>query len=747
MAFGEGENVHSILVWPSQSLTRRRRSGHKAATGGRNLARRGALPVRAVMADGAEESQARSGNAPGQPDQDVAADGSAAAGPGGVLGYLFHPSVDDDDMEIWLQVKRPYLIHPETSFNSIWDLMSMVLIIYSCITIPYRLCFDVAAEGWVVPFDKFVDSVFMFDCVLTFRKCFYGEEGLVAEPGQIASSYLRGWFFLDFFSSFPFDAVLSMTGSSDSPDSARILKVIRVFRMVKILRMVRIKRLLKKAQDDMGIKNGIMISLKFTMFTCFAAHFQACLWFYMSNSDPADNWALGYCVKADAVNYDPSCGDAVCSVVTCTERVEMLGIDERLSACPILAASKFGSELAWNTSDAVSDTSTCGEADDCWEYAEETLGVSTEEYYGARRWFPEGTLYPNTGGVQYLYQGKQDSGIRASCPGRCAYKPPLRTACIDECNSCDAGFQYTTSFYWSIVTLTTLGYGDIGPANHFERMFGVYAMLLGAAIFAYSVTNMCTLVHNLNPADVYNRTRLDELNQYLGFLSAPEELGKRCQDFFLYKIKKSDVVVYNQDLILQDMSKTMQEDVRLQQVHEIVYAIPFFENQDQHFMRAIAVRLDTDPLSPGQVVVSKGQVMTKMYIVGKGCVSLEAAPGKGQALRSADIPKLGELGIYGIGALFRPTKSGFRVTTVDYVDMYALAKYHFEEVLQLCDKDKGEFEELAISKNLIQRNPESEPAPQDNLLAGNSIPVDRLRQQIQAQANLIKLLMDSNASD
>eukprot|EP01044_Picomonas_judraskeda_P019558 COSAG03_NODE_4149_length_1663_cov_1.251918_2_plen_109_part_00 len=102
-------------------------------------------------------------------------------------------------------------------------------------------------------------------------------------------------------------------------------------------------------------------------------------------------------------------------------------------------------------------------------------------------------------------------------------------------------------------------------------------MLLGASIFAYSVTNMCTLVHNLNPADVYNRTRLDELNQYLGFLSAPEELGKRCQGFFLYKINQSGVVVYNQDLILQDMSKTMQEDVRLQQVHLVVYAVPFLK--------------------------------------------------------------------------------------------------------------------------------------------------------------------------
>ena len=675
-------------------------------------------------------------------DADAAADsGPAAAESGGLLGYLFTPSVDKDDMAIWLEVKRPYLIHPETTFNSIWDIMSMFLIIYSCITIPYRLCFNVAASGWVVGFDKFVDSVFMFDCALTFRKCYWGEDGLVADPGQIASSYMKGWFFLDFFSSFPFDSVLAATGNSDSPDQARILKVIRIFRMVKILRMVRIKRLLKKLQDDMGIKNGIMISVKFTLFTCFAAHFQACLWFYMSDSDPADNWALGYGIKADAVNYDESNGDAVCGVVQCTERVDVLGVEERLLACPELY-SEFGAELEWNTTDTVSDVATCvgaAGADDCWILAETALEITTEEYYQARRWFPEGTAYP-TGGVEYLYKGAQDSGIRATCPATCEYKPPLRTACIDECNTCDTGYQYMTSFYWSIVTLTTLGYGDIGPSNHFERMFGVYAMLLGASIFAYSVTNMCTLVHNLNPAEVYNRTRLDELNDYLGFLSAPEDLAKRCQDFFLYKIRKSDVVVYNQDLILQDMSKTMQEDVRLQALNELLAAVPLFADQDIPFLRAVAVRMDTDPLSPGQVIAKKGDILTKMHIIGRGIVELRESD-------DAEPTQIGEQGIYGVGALFRPSKSAYTATTLDYIDLYALSKYHFDEVLQLCDMERKVFEDVAIEAGLIAPPGPVKPAPESDLLSGKSIPVDRLKQQIQTQANFIKLLTQSGASD
>ena len=694
---------------------------------------------------------------------DDAGDGSGpAAPPQGAVGWLFRPTVDDDDMAIWESVKQPFLIHPECNFNSLWDIMSMVLIIYSCITIPFRLCFNVTPTGGTEIFDKFVDTVFMIDCGLTFRKCTWGEEGLVASPPEMAKNYFKGWFFLDFFSSFPFDAVLAMGGNSDNPDQARILKVIRIFRMVKILRMVRIQRLLKKMQDDMGIKNGIMISIKFAMFTCFAAHFQACLWFQMSNSDPAENWALGTGIKSDAINYDESVGDSVCKVVTCTELVDMPfpNLAARADACPLLFAA-FGDEVL---SASMSDVATCGgAADGGWVLAETELEMTAEEFYRERHYWMSGTSYPKTGGVNYLYKGSQDSGIYATCPAGVDYQPPLRAACINECNVCDHMYQYTTSFYWSIVTLTTLGYGDIGPANHHERMFGVYAMLLGASIFAYSVTNMCTLVHNLNPAEVYNRTRLDELNDFMGFLSAPEALAKKCQDFFLYKIRTSDVVIYNQDLILQDMSKTMQEDVRLQALGKLIQKVPIFEDmwkedpehpgkdaqgeilhkipcnkEDATLLRAVAVRLDADPLSPNQVICKQGDILTKMYMVGKGLITLEQ--------NGTEFGQVGDFGIFGVGALFRPSKAAFTATTADHIDLYALSKYHFDEVLQLCDKERSEFEDIAVAKGQIDKSPPGKAAPEAKAMA-KEIPSGRLKEQIKAQAKLIKLLTNSGASD
>ena len=50
----------------------------------------------------------------------------------------------------------------------------------------------------------------------------------------------------------------------------------------------------------------------------------------------------------------------------------------------------------------------------------------------------------------------------------------------------ELGFEkhYLTAFYWGVVTVTTVGYGDITPANDGERMFAAMTCLLGSMLSA-----------------------------------------------------------------------------------------------------------------------------------------------------------------------------------------------------------------------------------------------------------------------
>lgn len=49
----------------------------------------------------------------------------------------------------------------------------------------------------------------------------------------------------------------------------------------------------------------------------------------------------------------------------------------------------------------------------------------------------------------------------------------------------ESGFKdIPTSIYWAIVTLTTVGYGDLSPTTHFGQMLSSFVMILGYSILA-----------------------------------------------------------------------------------------------------------------------------------------------------------------------------------------------------------------------------------------------------------------------
>ena len=149
---------------------------------------------------------------------------------------------------------------------------------------------------------EYVTTVFFgLDIVFNFNKAHFDQnEKLVTNRREIAKKYLRGWFFVDFISFFPFflfsrsTSPLGLTMGFKTLKFLKLLNVVRLVRLVKIFKEIsyfqsrdpayQIRRNLKKNYERLAVH---------CLFILISCHLIACFFYFLPLLiSPEDNWVV-----------------------------------------------------------------------------------------------------------------------------------------------------------------------------------------------------------------------------------------------------------------------------------------------------------------------------------------------------------------------------------------------------------------------------------------------------------------------
>ncbi|XVF88159.1 hypothetical protein PTKIN_Ptkin19aG0027900 [Pterospermum kingtungense] len=279
--------------------------------------------------------------------------------------------------------------------------------------------------------------------------------------------------------------------------------------------------------------------------------------------------------------------------------------------------------------------------------------------------------------------------------------------------------RYVTSIYWSMVTVTTTGYGDLHPVNVEEMTFDIFYLLFNLGLQAYLVGNMTTLI-----VQASSRTRkFRETIQAASNFAQRNQLPVRLQDQMLAHFSlryRTDSEGVQQQETIDALPKAIRSSISHFLFYSAVDQVYLFRGVSSDLVFQLVSELKAEYYPPNEDVILQNEGPTEMYILVTGAVEIEEnlmCNGSLQAIgekTTGDV--VGEIGVL----CYRP-----QLFTVRTKRLTQLLRLNRNEFLNIVQANVGDG--TIIMNNLLQHLKESNDPVMEEILRETELMLARGR--------------------
>eukprot|EP00397_Hematodinium_sp_SG-2012_P014665 GEMP01014916.1.p1 GENE.GEMP01014916.1~~GEMP01014916.1.p1 ORF type:complete len:724 (-),score=127.36 GEMP01014916.1:675-2846(-) len=190
---------------------------------------------------------------------------------------------------------------------------------------------------------------------------------------------------------------------------------------------------------------------------------------------------------------------------------------------------------------------------------------------------------------------------------------------------CSHAHLYAVSLHWSLMTITSTGYGDVVPTRFAEFVVEIALMAMGSMVWAYIIGSASGLMANLDPYSVQYEQTMDELNYMMNDRQLDTGLKCRIREYF-YQSRHLQRAVKYSDLMAQ-MSPALRGEISVLQGVFGSFKCLFFSSLSSELIVLISQRLIHRLYTPNETVTG-----IALYIVQRGLAARNGkvvTPGSG----------------------------------------------------------------------------------------------------------------------
>jgi len=239
---------------------------------------------------------------------------------------------------------------------------------------------------------------------------------------------------------------------------------------------------------------------------------------------------------------------------------------------------------------------------------------------------------------------------------------------------------YIAAFYFCSYTMTSVGYGDLGPQNVLERVFCTFMVVLSGLCWAYVLGEVCGIVADINAEHQAFRQRMHHLNMMMQDEHLPHELQSRLREFFVHNRDQARHLTHQS--LLDAMSPQLKAEVSSVVNFPWLEKVTFFNRFVRKIEELEAAGMSVAPYHACIADISR-QLKSMAYAQSEYLSSIQVLSilSKGLVLRRSRLEHKGAVWgedfVLSDSSLVRPV-SAYALT---YLEVLCLARDDFMEVV------------------------------------------------------------------
>lgn len=247
--------------------------------------------------------------------------------------------------------------------------------------------------------------------------------------------------------------------------------------------------------------------------------------------------------------------------------------------------------------------------------------------------------------------------------------------------------KYLYSLYWAVITMMTIGYGDITPCNEYEIMVCLCTVVLGCAVYAYNINSIGIIMQNLNKENVEFNHKISIINQFMIRKKINSDLKRRVREYlkFIWKEEKTQNLEEEQKII-ESLSNSLKEELLIEAYGTILKKSPmFYANFSEISLRKTVNIIKDIKLFPEEKIFKENEEDdTSIYFIMKGKVEIFTNTG-------TVLKELGVGGHFGEISFFSGKSRGLSAKSKDFTTLFSIDRNEFIKVLMKYPEDYQKF--------------------------------------------------------